>query len=455
MSVPQPHNGEPVTEKRALVEYLEGGCKPSEAWLIGTEHEKFAFHLADLRPLTYEGKSGVRELLEGLTRFGWEPVLEAGDPIALSKPDGSAITLEPAGQIELAGAPLATIHETCKETTDHLIQVKALAEEMKIGFMGLGYNPKWARADMPWMPKGRYTIMRRYMPTRGTMGLEMMQSTCTVQVNLDFDSEATMVRMFRVSLALQPVATALWANSPFKDGKPNGFLSYRSHIWTDTDPDRCGILPFVFEDGFGFERYVDYILDVPMYFVYRNGDYLDAAGQSFRDFMAGRLPALPGEYPTLGDWSDHLTTAFPEVRLKRYLEMRGTDGGPWARLCALPAFWVGLLYDPVALDAAWDMTKDWTAEEHDHLRREVPRTALKTPFRDTTVGELATRALEIAGAGLGRRARLDSTGQDESSFLNPLRQIAKSGVTPAEELLAQYEGPWKGSVDPAFQEHAY
>ncbi len=455
MSTSQTQNGEPLTEKRALVEYIEAGCKPPEAWRIGTEHEKFAYRLDDLRPLEYEGERGVRSLLEGLTRFGWELVPEKGNPIALSKPDGSAITLEPAGQIELAGAPLATIHQTCKEFTDHLIQVKALAEEMEIGFMGLGYHPKWPRADMPWMPKERYAIMRRYMPTRGTLGLDMMQSTCTVQVNMDFDSEATMVRMFRVSLALQPVATALWANSPFKEGKPNGFLSYRSHIWTDTDPDRCGVPPFVFEDGFGFERYVDYMLDVPMYFVYRGGEYVDAAGQSFRDFMAGRLPALPGAYPTEADWTDHLTTAFPEVRLKRFLEMRGTDGGPWARLCALPGFWGGILYDPVALDAAWDMVKDWTAEEHDHLRREVPRTALKTPFRDATVRELANRALEIAGAGLSRRARLDSTGQDESSYLNPLREIAESGVTPAEEMLSRYEGSWKGSVDPVFQEHAY
>ena len=455
MSTSQAQNGEPLTEKKALVEYIEAGCKPPEAWRIGTEHEKFAYRLDDLRPLEYEGERGVRALLEGLTRFGWELVLEKGIPIALSKPDGSAITLEPAGQIELAGAPLATIHQTCKEFTDHLTQVKALAEEMGIGFMGLGYHPKWLRLDMPWMPKERYAIMRRYMPTRGTLGLDMMQSTCTVQVNMDFDSEATMVRMFRVSLALQPVATALWANSPFKGGKPNGFLSYRSHIWTDTDPDRCGVLPFIFEDGFGFERYVDYMLDVPMYFVYRSGEYIDAAGQSFRDFMAGCLPALPGAYPTQADWTDHLTTAFPEVRLKQILEMRGADGGPWDRLCALPGFWGGILYDSVALDAAWDMVKDWTAEEHDHLRREVPQTALKTPFRDATVRELAIRVLEIADAGLRRRARLDSTGQDESSYLNPLREIAESGITPAEELLAQYEGPWKGSVDPVFQEYAY
>jgi glutamate--cysteine ligase len=308
---------------------------------------------------------------------------------------------------------------------------------------------------MPWMPKGRYAIMRRYMPTRGSLGLDMMQSTCTVQVNLDFDSEATMVRMFRIGLALQPVATALWANSPFKLGKPNGFLSYRSHIWTDTDPDRCGTLPFVFEDGFGFERYVDYMLDVPMYFVYRDGTYIDASGQSFRDFMAGKLPALPGEYPFIKDWTDHLTTAFPEVRLKRFLEMRGADGGPWNRLCALPAFWVGLLYCSDARQAAWDLVKDWTAEEREHLRAEVPRLALNTPFRKGRVGDIALDVLDIAREGLKRRAHLDGGGMNETSFLNPLFRIAESGRTPAEELLAKYEGLWKGRVEPAFEEQAY
>ena len=444
-----------VTEKRPLIEYLEGGCKPATEWRIGTEHEKFAFHLSDLTPISYEGESGVRALLEGLVRFGWKPVLEKGKPIALVKPDMSSISLEPAGQIELSGAPLLSVHQTCAEVNGHLRQVKVVGDELGIAFMGLGYHPKSPRESLPWMPKGRYEIMRRYMPTRGTMGLEMMQSTCTVQVNLDFASEAHMVRMFRVAMALQPIATALWANSPFKEGKPNGYLSYRSYIWTDTDPDRAGTLPFIFEDGFGFERYVDYLLDVPMYFVYRNGNYIDVAGQSFRDFMAGRLPGLPGERPTLNDWADHVTTAFPEVRMKRYLEMRGADGGPWARLCALPAFWTGLLYDSTSLDAAWDMVKDWTAEEHDALRRDVPRLALKTPFRNGTVQDLARRALELATAGLTARAHLDSQGLDESHFLSPLRQIADSGQTPAEELLDLYHGPWNGSVDPVFTEFAY
>jgi glutamate--cysteine ligase len=337
----------------------------------------------------------------------------------------------------------------------HLHQVKEVAAELGIGLIGLGFDPKWRREDVPWMPKGRYKIMRDYMPKRGGLGLDMMLRTCTVQVNLDYASEADMVRKFRVSLALQPVATALFANSPFKEGKPNGFLSYRSHVWTDTDPDRTGILPFVFEPGMGFERYVDYLLDVPMYFVFREGRYLDASGQSFRDFLKGRLPALPGEIPTTGDFADHVTTVFPEVRLKRYLEMRGADGGPWKRLCALPALWVGLLYDEGALAAADDLTRGWTLEDHQHLRREVPRLGLKTPFRGGTVLDLARRVLGISLEGLTARARATGYGKDETCFLDTLMEIAESGVTPAEELLARYHGRWNGSVDPVFREYAY
>jgi len=455
MSGIAPRSDTPVDGKAALIEYLASGCKPEKDWRIGTEHEKFAYHLKDFRPLAYDGEVGIRALLEGLTRFGWQPIEEHGNPIALSKPDGSFISLEPAGQVELSGAPVADLHQTCDEVMGHLQQIKGIARDLGIGFIGLGYNPKWPNSEMPWMPKGRYKIMREYMPKKGKRGLEMMQSTCTVQVNLDFDSESAMVRMFRIALALQPVATALWANSPFKEGKPTGYLSYRSHVWMDTDPDRCGMLPFVFEDGFGFERYVDYMLDVPMYFVYRDGAYVNASGQSFRDFMAGRLPALPGERPTIADWADHLSTAFPEVRLKKFLEMRGADGGPWNRLCALSAFWVGLLYDSVARDAAWELVKDWSFAELRVLRDAVPRLALNTPFRNRTIKGLAIEALEISHRGLRNRARLDRVGMDETHFLRPLFQIAQSGLTPAEELLAAYEGRWNRSVDPVFKEYAY
>lgn len=444
-----------LTNKKQLLDYMQAGCKPPENWRIGTEHEKFAYHLSDLSPLEYEGPSGIRALLEGMTKFGWQPVIENGNPIALVKPDNSSITLEPAGQVELSGAPVENIHQTCSEVSEHLKQVKEIAKDLGIGFIGLGYQPKWPREEAPWMPKSRYKIMREYMPKVGSMGLEMMQATCTVQVNLDFDSEATMVKMFRISLALQPIATALWANSPFKNGKPSGYLSYRSHIWTDTDPDRCGTIPFVFEEGFGFERYVDYILDVPMYFVYRNGVYIDAAGQSFRDFMNGALPALPGEYPTEKDWEDQLTVAFPEVRLKKFLEMRGADGGPWNRICALPAFWVGLLYDDQAREAAWDLIKDWSAEEHEMLRNEAPKHALGTPFRNNTVCDIALEALQISHQGLSRRNIQDSVGMDETHFLNPLFRIAESGFTPAEDLLCAYERRWGNNIDPIFQEYAY
>jgi len=449
------HSGEPITEKRRLIQYLEAGCKPAKAWRIGTEHEKLAYRLEDCAPLPYDGPRSIRTILEGLTRFGWRPILENGHPIALVDDGGCSITLEPGGQLELSGAPLHSIHQTCGEIDIHLNQVKTIAADLSIGFLGVGYQPKWPISEVPWMPKGRYEIMRRYMPTRGTLGLDMMLATCTVQVNLDFDSEATMAQMFRIGLALQPIATALFANSPFKQGRPTGFLSYRSHIWTDTDPDRCGILPFVFEDGFGFERYVDYMLDVPMYFVYRNGRYIDVAGHSFKDFLAGRLQGFPGEYPTIADWVDHLTTAFPEVRLKQFLEMRGADGGPWNRLCALPAFWVGLLYDTTARDAAWDLIKDWTPEEIAVMQSDVSRLALKAPFKSGTVRDLALLCLEISREGLRRRRIEDGVGLDETKFLNPLFRIAESNFTPAEDLLAAYGGRWNGSVDPVFKEYAY
>jgi glutamate--cysteine ligase len=454
MSAPPTSTGEPITDKRQLVEYLAAGSKPPEAWRIGTEHEKFVFRRSDLRRVPYEGKDGIRALLEGLTRFGWTPVLEDGKPIALAQGQCS-ISLEPGGQFELSGAPLETVHQTCAEVGTHLKQVREIAGELGIGMLGLGFDPKWRRADVPWMPKGRYAIMRDYMPKRGTMGHDMMLRTCTVQVNLDFSSEADMVTKFRVGLALQPVATALFAASPFVEGKPSGYLSYRSHVWTDVDPDRSGILPFVFDKGFGFENYVDYLLDMPMYFVYRDGRYIDASGQSFRDFMVGKLPALPGEMPGMGDWVNHLATAFPEVRLKRFLEMRGADGGPWARLCALPALWVGLYYDQTSLDAAASMIADWTPAEHQALRDLVPRLGLKTPFRGRTLREVALDVLALSRAGLQRRARQDNCGENETHYLNPLFAIADSGRTPAEDLLRDFETRWHGNVDPIFTEHAY
>jgi glutamate--cysteine ligase len=456
MSAPPTSRGHLVTDKRQLVEYIAEGAKPPEQWRIGTEHEKFVFNLESLRPVPYEGeRASIRALLEGLTRFGWKTVEENGKPIALSHDDCS-VTLEPGGQFELSGAPLETVHQTCDETNTHLDECKAVCAEIGAGLLGIGFNPKWRREDVPFMPKGRYKIMREYMPKKGSLGLDMMLRTCTVQVNLDFESEADMVRKFRVGMALQSVATALFASSPFREGRPSGLLSTRSQVWTDTDPDRCGILPFVFEPDMSYERYVDWILDVPMYFVYRDGKYVDVSGQSFRAFMAGKLPGLPGEYPTTGDFSDHLTTAFPEVRMKRFLEMRGADGGPWARLCALPALWVGLLYDSVALDESVQLIRDWSFAEIKELRANVPRLGLQTPFRGRIMLDLARDVLAIARRGLVARKRFNRMGdRDESHFLDVLDFIVASGMTPAEQKLAKFNTVWNKSVDPLFSEYAY
>ena len=445
---------EAVTDIRDLVAHLESGCKPREAWRIGTEHEKFGYRLADLKPLPYEGPDGIGALLEGLMRFGWKPYREGENIIALLQ-DGASVSLEPGGQLELSGAPLANLHRTCDEVHTHLDQVSQVAGELGVGFLGVGFQPKWARDDIPWMPKGRYKIMRAYMPTRGSLGLDMMTRTATVQVNLDFASEADMVRKMRTGLALQPIATALFANSPFTEGQPNGFLSYRSHIWTDTDPDRCGMLGFVFDDDMSFERYAEHALDVPMYFVSRNGSFVDASGQSFRDFLAGKLPALPGERPTLKDWDDHLTTLFPEVRMKRYIEMRGADGGPWGRLCALPALWVGLLYDSVSLDQAAQLAETLTADDRERLRDEVPRTALATPVGGRAVRDIARDMLAIASDGLKRRAVQGNHDPDERSYLTTLQEIVESGRTPAEEMLDAWHNKWGGEIDPIFAEYAY
>ncbi|RZJ37742.1 MAG: glutamate--cysteine ligase, partial [Brevundimonas sp.] len=337
----------PLT-RTVLIEAMSKGAKPKDQWRIGAEHEKFGFDKTTLARPGYEGPNGIKAMLEGLQRFGWSPVEENGFLIGLERRNNegfiASVSLEPGGQFELSGAPLLTIHDICNETGQHLMEVKQVADQIGVGFLGAGFDPLWTREQVPVMPKGRYDIMRAYMPKVGTLGLDMMLRTCTIQANLDFDSEADMVAKFRTSLALQPIATALFACSPFTEGRPNGFLSARANVWTDTDADRTGMLGFVFEDGFGFERYADYALDTPMYFAKRDGRYVDASGQSFRDFQAGKLPALPGQFPTIKDWNDHLTTLFPEVRLKAYLEMRGADGGPWSRICALPALWAGILY---------------------------------------------------------------------------------------------------------------
>ena len=447
----------PVAARDELVAYIAQGCKPDSAFRIGTEHEKIPFTLARREPVPYDGPKGIRAVLEGMRLLlGWEPIMEGDVIIGLADvTGGGAISLEPGGQFELSGAPLKTIHETSAELNAHLAQVRQVAEPLGIGFLGIGMSPKWTRSETPVMPKGRYRIMAGYMPKVGQYGLDMMFRTCTVQVNLDFSSEADMVKKMRVGLALQPLATALFANSPFTEGRPNGFLSFRSEIWRDTDNARAGMLPFAFDAGFGFEAYVDYALDVPMYFIKRGDTYIDVAGSSFRDLMDGRHPAVPGERATRADWINHLSTIFPEVRLKRYLEMRGADAGPTAKLCALPAFWVGLLYDRQSLDAAWDVVKDWTAEERQQLRDDVPRLGLKAEVRGRPLREVAQTVVGLAAAGLARRARLDGQGRDETGFLAPLEEAVASGRTPADLLLADYAGPWGESVEPVFDQLAY
>jgi glutamate--cysteine ligase len=446
----------PLESRDDLVAWFAAGVKPRERFRIGTEYEKFGFSLGRHEPLPYKGPRGIRALLEGMQMLlGWEPIIEAGNIIGLvDVTGGGAISLEPGGQFELSGAPVETVHQTCAELMAHLAQLGEVAAPLGIAFLGLGMAPTWSRAEMAVMPKGRYRIMTAYMPKVGRLGLDMMYRTCTVQTNLDFSSEADMVKKLRVALALQPVATALFANSPFTDGKPNGFLSFRSEIWRDTDPDRSGMLPWAFEDGMGFERWVDYALDVPMYFVKRGDVYHDVAGQSFRDLLAGRLASMPGERATISDWANHVSTIFPEVRLKRYLEMRGADVGPTRRLPALSAFWVGLLYDEASLDAAWDLVKGWSADERQRLRDDVPRLGFKASVGDRAVLDLARECLALARAGLTRRARF-AGGQDETTYLEPLEEIAARGQTPAEELLDKFFGPWGGSVDPVFDEYAY
>lgn len=456
MSIPQSGGG-PIEHHDQMAQYLADGCKPKEDWRIGTEHEKFGYCTDTLKPLPYEGDRSIRVMLEGLRdRHGWAPVEEGGKLIGLEK-EGANISLEPGGQLELSGAPVETIHETCDEVNTHLREVKDVADEIGVGFIGLGAAPEWSHEQMDLMPKGRYKLMDGYMQKVGTMGTTMMRRTCTVQVNLDFASEADMVQKMRVAVAMQPIANALFANSPFLDGKPNGVKSTRGLVWRNLDDARTGMVPFVFDEGFGFEAWVQYALDVPMYFVYRDGKYIDALGQSFRDFLKGELPALPGEKPTLSDWADHLTTLFPEARVKKFIEMRGADGGPWRRLCALPAFWVGLMYDQSALDGAWDLVKDWDAEAREELRIAASTHGLQAEVGGLKMHDLAREAVALSEAGLKSRARPGAGGlvPDETHFLNALRDSIETGRVPADDLLADYHGPWNGDLSRIYAEYSY
>lgn len=447
-----------ISGTEELAHYLAEGSKPEEQWRIGTEHEKFPFYVANNAPVPYEGDRGIKAILDGMRlKLGWDPIMDEGNIIGLVEPTGmGAISLEPGGQFELSGAPLSTIHQTCREVNAHLAQVHEVAQHLGIGFLGIGGSPKWTLAETPVMPKSRYAIMTRYMPKVGTQGLDMMYRTSTIQVNLDFKSETDMRRKMQVSMKLQSVATALFATSPFTDSKPNGLLSWRSDIWRDTDNQRSGVLPFVFAKDFGFEDYVEWALDVPMYFILRDGSYHDCTHVTFRQFMNG---ALKGEVndpvPNMGDWTNHLSTLFPEVRLKQFLEMRGADGGPWRRICALPAYWIGMLYDAEALDAAEQLTADWTYEEVLKMRNEVPALGLKTKFRDTPLLEIARETVKISQLGLKNRNQLNQHGADETQFLAPLEEVLARGYSEAEKMLKAYETQWDQTIDPVFKEYAY
>ena len=456
MSIPQ-SGGEAIERPEQMIEYIASGCKSKEDWRIGTEHEKFGYCKDTLQPLAYEGERSIVAVLKGLRdRYNWIPIEESKKLIGLQK-DGANISLEPGGQLELSGATLETIHETCDEVNSHLKEVKSIADSLDVGFIGLGAAPSWKHEDMPMMPKGRYKLMTGYMDLVGNMGKSMMYRTACVQVNLDFSSEADMVQKLRVALALQPVAIALFSNSPFFEGKPNGHKSWRSRIWRSLDDDRTGMLPFVFEDGFGFEKWVDYALDVPMYFVYRNGKYINALGQSFRDFLKCELPALPGEPPKLSDWADHLTTIFPEARLKKFIEMRGADGGPWRRLCALPAFWVGICYNQSSLDAAWDLAKRWDIETRESWRIAASVDGLDAIVNGQKMIDIAKEVVSIAQTGLKARAKAGAQGllQDESHFLNALSDSLDIGKTPADELLDLYYGEWGRDINRIFENFCY
>ena len=441
-----------------LVEWIAKGAKPAADWRIGTEHEKFLFHRDSLRPVAYDGDSGVEAMLNALCKVIGDkatPIIEKGKIIGLKDGDGGSVSLEPGGQLELSGAPLSNLHQTCAETGRHLRHMRAVSSALGVGMLGIGFQPKWRRDDISWMPKGRYQIMRNHMPKVGTMGLDMMLRSCTVQVNLDYADEADMRRKFRTSLALQPIATALFANSPFKDGKPSGWLSGRAHVWTDTDNARCGVPSCVFDPHFGYEQWIDYILDVPMYFLHRGEDYVDVAGKSFRDYLAGTLAGFEGEPPQMADFEDHITTAFPEVRLKQYLEMRGADSGSWANICALPAYWVGLLYCDEALAEAEDLVRDVGTDDVMAARLSVAKDGLRGKLGAHDVATLAKKTIDIASKGLRNRGIFDDGGDDESGFLQPLRKVIATQKTPAEVMLDLYHGDWAEDIDQVFTSNQY
>ena len=447
----------PKLEYSDLLKWFNQGEKPSKNWKIGTEHEKFVFYTNNFKRVSYLGASGISELLNALAiKNNWVKIIENNNTIGLKDDTGASISLEPGGQLELSGTPLENLHQTCKETGQHLKIMKEVMSGLGLLMVGVGYDPKWSRSDISFMPKGRYEIMKNYMPKVGQLGLDMMLRTCTIQVNLDFSSEKDMVEKFQISMALQSVATALFANSPFIEGKPSGYLSSRAMVWTDTDPYRTGVPEIVFDSNFGYESWLNYVLEVPMYFVYRDGKYIDVAGNSFVDFMEGKLKGFEGQYPTIKDWEDHITVAFPEVRLKQYLEMRGADGGPWNIICALPALWVGLLYDSQSQSDALSLAKPlMDANILEEGRVSAATFALNGKIGNVSIDKLASDMLDISRNGLKRRNKIDARGLDESQFLDPLFYILDNKQTGAEKLLQKYNGSWNKNIDKIFIENSF
>lgn len=444
-----------IESKDQLIDFIKSGEKNPANFKIGTEHEKFVFNLSNNRPVKYDGEKGIKDLLTSLEEFGWKTIKEGNNIIALSRSGalgGGSITLEPAGQFELSGAMLETVHETIKEIIDHKSQISLVGKKLDLGFLSLGFAPNWKREEMPVMPKERYQVMKRYMPTKGNHGLDMMFRSCTSQVNLDYSSEEDMIKKFRISLLAQPIVTALFANSPFKDGKLNNYKSYRSEVWKDTDPDRTGILPFVFKDNMGYESYVNYALEVPMYFIYRDGNYIDLAGSSFKDFIEGKLDKVSNYSATIEDWELHLTTIFPEVRLKTYLEMRGADAGGIAQICSLSAFWTGLLYNNDSLNKAGELFNDIDVAELAKVRNLVPKEGLNCAVGKYNVYNLASELIELSLQGLKSRNKLDIEGNDETKYLNPIIRIMKDKENSADKLIRKYNSEWNKDIMKIYEE---
>ena len=447
-----------IESKEDLIKPFQDGEKNYSDFKIGTEHEKFAFHLNTLKPVSFFEENGIENLLKALKKYGWDSILEGENTIGLSRNNSLAVgtvTLEPAGQLELSGAPLNNVHQTYLELEEHKNQINKEGLKLGIGFLGAGLTPDWSFDEMPIMPKKRYQIMKNYMPKKGNLGLDMMFRSTTIQVNLDYSSEEDMIKKFRVSLALQPIATALFSNSPFLNGKSTGYKSFRSHIWTDTDPDRTGMLPFVFNGDMSYEKYVDYALRVPMYFIHRDGNYIDVAGCSFKDFLNGNLKQLPGEKPNLIDWENHLTTIFPEVRLKSFLEMRGADGGRFESVCALSSFWVGLLYDSTSLDSSWAIVKNFNTDQLQELRIKVAKNGLNSSVEGIDLKTLTRKILNLSSDGLRRRDILNANGENESIYLDPLEKILSTGKSPSDELIERFSKNWDKNLVNMYKEYTF